>query len=130
MRFDIEEVKAGKKVYTALGCPVRILCTDAEGEWPIVALVDHGSPLEAEVVQANLKGEIKDIDPKFGLTIPIRTLEMYVAVTHLQDGRDVDFLFYHPRHTRKDAESDVKAYINLERLSGKVISIAKVLIEV
>ena len=38
--FNLEEAKAGKPVVTRLGRPVRILCWDAKGSDPIVALID------------------------------------------------------------------------------------------
>ena len=38
--FNLEEAKSGKPVVTRLGRPVRILCWDAKGSDPIVALID------------------------------------------------------------------------------------------
>lgn len=37
--FDLEKAKAGAEVCTRDGRKVRIICTDAKGNYPIVALV-------------------------------------------------------------------------------------------
>ena len=39
-KFNLEEAKAGKPVVTRTGRPVRILCWDAKGRDPIVALIE------------------------------------------------------------------------------------------
>lgn len=40
--FNLEEAKAGKPVCTRDGKPVRIICWDAKGDNPIVALMEDG----------------------------------------------------------------------------------------
>lgn len=40
--FSIEEAKSGAEVTTREGTPVRILCYDASGKFPIVALLKCG----------------------------------------------------------------------------------------
>lgn len=42
VKFDIEKAKAGTKVVTRSGEPVRVLCYDNDDKWyPIVAIVDR-----------------------------------------------------------------------------------------
>lgn len=48
-KFDLEAAKAGKPVETRSGFPVRILCYDALGKRPIIALVK--TSMYAEVVE-------------------------------------------------------------------------------
>lgn len=45
-KFNLEEAKAGKQVYTRDGHKVRIICYDMKGPRPIGALVKHESDLE------------------------------------------------------------------------------------
>lgn len=45
--FDLESAKAGKPVCTRAGRKARIVCFDAEGDFPIVALVKTGDVEEA-----------------------------------------------------------------------------------
>ena len=40
--FNIDEAKAGAKVVTRDGRPARIVCWDAKGKYPIIALLDCG----------------------------------------------------------------------------------------
>ena len=40
--FDLEKAKAGAEVVTRDGTPVRIICYDAAGSHPIVALINYG----------------------------------------------------------------------------------------
>ena len=41
--FNLEEylINPSKKVITREGKPVRIICTDARGEYPVIALIEH-----------------------------------------------------------------------------------------
>ena len=41
--FNLEEylTNPSKKVVTREGKPVRIICTDARGEYPVIALIEH-----------------------------------------------------------------------------------------
>lgn len=39
--FDIEEAKKGKPVYTRSGKKARIICFDAKGDKPIIALIEY-----------------------------------------------------------------------------------------
>ena len=41
--FNLEEylINPSKKVVTREGKPVRIICTDARGEYPVIALIEH-----------------------------------------------------------------------------------------
>ena len=41
--FNLEEylTNPSKKVITREGKPVRIICTDARGEYPVIALIEH-----------------------------------------------------------------------------------------
>ena len=40
--FDLKQAKAGAKVVTRDGRPARIICWDAVGKYPIIALLDCG----------------------------------------------------------------------------------------
>ena len=53
-KFNLEEAKAGKPVVTRTGRPVRILCWDAKGSDPIVALIDLDTT--SHVIQCNESG--------------------------------------------------------------------------
>ena len=52
--FNLDEAKAGKPVVTRSGRPVRILCWDANGPDPIVALIEYDTT--SSVVQCNESG--------------------------------------------------------------------------
>ena len=41
--FNLEEylINPSKKVVTREGKPARIICTDARGEYPVIALIEH-----------------------------------------------------------------------------------------
>lgn len=45
-KFNLEEAKAGKPVCTRDGRPVRVLCYDRLGAFPVVALVKDGDEVE------------------------------------------------------------------------------------
>lgn len=57
--FDLEEAKAGKPVCTKGGQKARIICFDAKGDKPIIALVEMGTaetpnnyPIDGKAVSA------------------------------------------------------------------------------
>lgn len=62
--FSIEEAKAGANVVTRDGRPVRIICYDAAGSYPIVSLIKHGDDDIAYMHKENgsfgLEEECKD----------------------------------------------------------------------
>lgn len=39
--FDLEKAKAGAKLVTRRGIPARIVCYDAKGDYPVIAIVDE-----------------------------------------------------------------------------------------
>lgn len=39
--FNLEKAKAGARLCTREGIPARIICYDAEGDYPIVALIKY-----------------------------------------------------------------------------------------
>ena len=44
--FDLEAAKAGAPVVTRDGRPARIVCFDAAGEFPVIALIRYGTDEE------------------------------------------------------------------------------------
>lgn len=59
--FDIEAAKAGAKVVTRSGQPVRIICTDRRGyERPIVTLID--GPNGEITLSCRINGRLYDSD--------------------------------------------------------------------
>lgn len=59
--FDIERAKRGDKVVTRDGSDVRIVCFDALGEYPVVALVKHFDDYET-VTSYTAKGKFWTTD--------------------------------------------------------------------
>lgn len=47
--FNIEEAKAGKPVCTRDGKEARIICFDAKGEYPLIALLKHSDGCEIAI---------------------------------------------------------------------------------
>lgn len=44
--FDLEAAKAGAPIVTRDGRPARIVCFDAAGEFPVIALIRYGTDKE------------------------------------------------------------------------------------
>lgn len=57
--FNLEEAKAGKPVCTRDGRKARIICFDAKGDYPIVALIETGNG--EKVVQYMIDGHCTNI---------------------------------------------------------------------
>ena len=88
-RFSLEEFKKNpsQKVVTRYGKPVRILCTDAKGESPVVALVeDNGEehPFSYHTDGAWSKRNTSDVDLFFDTVTKERIFES-VLYTFLND---------------------------------------------
>ena len=60
--FDLEAAKAGKPVYTRNGRKARIICFDAKGDKPIIALVEMGT----DEIPNNYPIDGKDVSAKEG----------------------------------------------------------------
>ena len=52
--FNIDLVKSGTPVITREGKPARVICTDAKGFFPVIALIDYG--LEEAICRYNING--------------------------------------------------------------------------
>ena len=63
-QFDLEEYKKNptRKVVTRDGMPVRIICTDAKGDYPVVALAidEDGSEYTIRSTQYGISGFTED----------------------------------------------------------------------
>lgn len=102
--FDLEAAKAGAKVVTRSGKPVRILCFDRkDNQYPIVGLVnfDHGE----QMVAFTINGKFSDNIPSgYDLFIVPEKHEGYVLVIRCKDGVVLGDYVY---ETYEDAEKSI-----------------------
>ena len=102
--FDLEAAKAGAKVVTRNGRPVRIICFDRKNKnEPIVALVnfDYGEQL----VTFTIKGKYSDnIPTSYDLFMAPEKHEGYVLVIRCKDGVVLGDYVY---KTYEDAEKSI-----------------------
>ena len=110
-KFDLEEARAGKPVCLRDGRPARIICFDAEGDFPIIALV-----LERSFYTCNReypesytnKGKFsaKDRDES-DLMMVTDKKEGYVNLFGFNDQREVTGMIYNSKTEAMDAAKEV-----------------------
>lgn len=61
--FNLEQVKAGAAVVTRDGTPVRIICTDMKGEYPLVGLRMNGEGIESVCLHTKTGAYYSDGEP-------------------------------------------------------------------
>lgn len=108
-KFNIEEAKAGKPVCTRDGRPVRVLCYDRLGAFPVVALVKDGDEVEnTQCFTTNgfyYVGRESDTDLMMKPTKRTGFINIY---TSIRGGLVHEFKVY---NTREEAEQN-KSLIN------------------
>ena len=104
--FNIKEYNdnPSRKVITRDGRPVRILCTNAKRDYPIVALIEDKNNKEdllyAYLPDGTMCGMTKQNDLFF---VPIKR-EGWVSLYRLVDGLTAGFIF----DTKEEAEKEAK----------------------
>lgn len=86
-QFSLEEFikNPTRKVVTKDGHSVRIICTDAKGQWPIVALVDYGTDEDIESYYSDGKWSNREED-RLDLFFTPERREGYVNLYRHEDG--------------------------------------------
>lgn len=99
--FDIEKAKNGAKVVTTFGAEVRILCYDALGKYPIVALVkDSVRSIEEVYVYYENGKRFLGVDTKNDLFLEIP--DRWVVIYTNEFGRDT--MYHIIFDTKEEAE--------------------------
>ena len=107
--FNLEEYIANpsRKVMTRKRIPVRILCTDAKGEYPIVALVKN----ESKEIANNFTKDgrlYKDSKDDRDLFFAPERKEGYINLFKQTSGLNTGFVF----NTKEEAEKSAKGIPN------------------
>ena len=90
--FNLEEAKAGKSVCTRDGRPARIICFDAKGKYPIIALVSEISG--DEYCYAYTKnGAYSCSADVYDLMMAIEKHEGFINIYKHENTRDVGALY-------------------------------------
>lgn len=100
--FDLEKAKAGAKVITRVGEPVRIICWDRVNEnYPIVALVERENDTREDVHSFTVRGTFFDNDSEhdFDLFMAPTVVERWVNV--YKDGQYKTGDFYRSEEEAK-----------------------------
>ena len=111
--FNLEEYKKNpsQKVVTRDGRAVRIICTDAKGDEPIIALVYNNIREEENVYTYNREGIFyKDNDSCLDLFFAPIKREGWVNIFDNFPKENHDYYCDNIYKTKEDAEKDAKKY--------------------
>ena len=107
-RFNLKKYLANPsiKVVTREGYPVRILCTDARRDYPIIALVEEDDGIDSTATYlldgTYLKGETRNYDLFFD-----KKKEGWVNLYRTEDGAErLGWFRYTEEEARKEASGD------------------------
>lgn len=103
--FNLEKAKQGAKVCTRDGRSVRILCFDAKGEYPIVALVDYKGGEGVEIYTKGGKFGRNGLCPERDLMLVGEKHEGWVVV-NTSSNRTYDYV-YDTKEQALEAEKEI-----------------------
>ena len=117
--FDLEKAKAGAEVCTRSGKKARIICFDAKGLYPIIALIDDSADYE-QIRKYTTKGEYNaDRDRESDLDLVMAPVKkggwINIYVDSFRPGRTCSTIFA----TKEEAESNAvkdEDYITTTRI--------------
>lgn len=93
--FDLEKAKAGAKVVTRDGRPVRFLCFDAKGKFPLIGLIYEASELAEAPANWTEAGKYIDASPhKHHLDLFMEELKPVEVKLWVNIGKDGTILLH------------------------------------
>ena len=110
--FDIQKARAGKPVCTRDGRKARIICFDAKGEKPIIALIANGNSEDVNYYYITGKVRFLDKEDENDLMMLPEKKEGWVNVRRLNSPGDNDFPYVGTLYPTKE-EAITNANLNV-----------------